>query len=367
MIIDDITDLLLNYREEFENLYLKIINQANRAGVYLVLSAQLPSAAVIPTSIVRASAMRISFSVTSQRDSMIILEEKGADYLAGNGEFIYRNLKQNEIERLQGLFVSDSEISKISDYARKLGKPAYLDQFILIGADYSTGSILINDAVTDPLYDEIVSRVKKNENVTTSFLMREYGTGYHRAAGLMDALRENGIIENCRTVSSGDTVTAVSTEQTTEDLKVPEMKSQETAQTEVPPQQEPDLDYSMTLKLVGVEETVSDNQTEESRKPIRKDIADKSGKGTENKQASVKIGDWMAMITFILFGFVFLCVLTDSIWHLVIVLFSIFGFMLSAPFLRGRVMDVIKNDNLRYALVVLCYFIIIVSYLNRIP
>ena len=136
---------------------------------------------------------RIAFAVSSGIDSRTILDSVGAERLLGNGDMLYMPIGQNSPERVQGVFVTDNEVFDITEDVKKRGgSPIYDDHFIMLdGVDNNVGLIGVSD---DPMFEEIKEYVIQAQKASTSLLQRRFGIGYNRAARMIDALEDNGII-----------------------------------------------------------------------------------------------------------------------------------------------------------------------------
>lgn len=194
VIIDELADLMAIAGKEVELSIQRITQLARAAGIHLIVATQRPSTDVI-TGIIKANIpSRIAFSVSSGIDSRTILDHIGAERLLGNGDMLYLPIGEPSAIRLQGVYVTDDEVHKISEYCSSQDIPHYEDAFIrLEGVDNneSTSVLKIED---DPMYDEVKEYVIDVQKASTSLLQRRFGIGYNRAARMIDLLEERGII-----------------------------------------------------------------------------------------------------------------------------------------------------------------------------
>lgn len=194
VIIDELADLMSVAGKEVEQSIQRITQLARAAGIHLIVATQRPSVDVI-TGVIKANIpSRIAFAVSSGTDSRTILDHTGAERLLGYGDMLYMPIGQNSPMRVQGVFVTDDEVKRITDYVSQQAVPMYDDAFVLLegvegGEDGAIASI--ND---DPLYQEIKEYVIEAQKASTSLLQRRFGIGYNRAARMIDALEQNGII-----------------------------------------------------------------------------------------------------------------------------------------------------------------------------
>ncbi len=193
VIIDELADLMMVAGKEVEASIQRITQLARASGIHLIVATQRPSTDVI-TGIIKSNIpSRISFSVSSSIDSRTILDQTGAERLLGNGDMLYFPQGETSPIRLQGVFVTDSEIKKVTDFTKKQAKPDYDDtyfEFQNINNQYSGGPVRESDS----LYEEVKEYVIDVNKASTSLLQRRFGIGYNRAAGLIDALEKNGVI-----------------------------------------------------------------------------------------------------------------------------------------------------------------------------
>ncbi|WVV20735.1 DNA translocase FtsK [Erysipelothrix piscisicarius] len=147
----------------------------------------------VVTGIIKANIpSRIAFAVSSAIDSRTILDETGAEKLLGYGDMLYVPMGEPHAIRVQGCYVSDDEVKKIADKASAQAKPRFDDSFIkLDGVDGNQGVLGVEE---DPLYQEAQEYVVRQKKASTSLLQRRFRIGYNRAANMIDALEQNGVI-----------------------------------------------------------------------------------------------------------------------------------------------------------------------------
>ena len=196
VIIDEMADLMVEARKDVEQYILRITQLARAAGIHLITATQRPSTDII-TGVIKANIpSRIAFAVASQIDSRTILDSPGAEKLLGRGDMLYLPMGQNTPIRIQGCFVSDSEISKIIDYVSK-EQVAQFDESLTSetnvsdDSNYSRGDA---EDYEDPLYDQIVEFAISTGKISASLIQRRFRLGYNRAARVIDLLEERGII-----------------------------------------------------------------------------------------------------------------------------------------------------------------------------
>ncbi len=193
IIIDELADLMLVAAKEVEDSILRITQMARAAGIHLIVATQRPSTDVI-TGIVKANIpSRISFAVSSSIDSRTILDMTGAEKLLGKGDMLFLPMGENCPVRIQGSFVTDEEVKRVVDYTVSQQKASYDEKYDLSKGN-ATDIHNDDDEYEDPLYNEIVEFVVKNQKASASLLQRKYKLGYNRAARIVDLLEERGIV-----------------------------------------------------------------------------------------------------------------------------------------------------------------------------
>ncbi len=192
VIIDELADLMATAGKEVELSIQRITQLARAAGIHLIVATQRPSTDVITGIIKTNIPSRIAFAVTSGTDSRIILDQTGAERLLGNGDMLYFPVGEPAPLRLQGVFVTDQEVTAVASFAKSQMKPDYDPAFENLEVD--TEGYFGSEAETDELYEEILDFVIAEEKASTSLLQRRFGIGYNRAARIIDALEARGVI-----------------------------------------------------------------------------------------------------------------------------------------------------------------------------
>ena len=192
VIIDELADLMLVAGKEVEMSIQRITQLARAAGIHLIVATQRPSTDVI-TGIIKANIpSRISFAVSSGIDSRTILDATGAERLLGNGDMLYYPVTHSAPSRLQGVFVTDEEVSKIANFVSKGPSPDHFKDFENLDENGDLAQMPM--AFDDPLYEEVKMFVVREQKASTSLIQRSFGIGYNRAARIIDALEAKDII-----------------------------------------------------------------------------------------------------------------------------------------------------------------------------
>lgn len=188
IVIDELADLMMTSPQDVENSISRIAQKARACGIHLILATQRPSVDVI-TGLIKANIpTRIAFSVSSQVDSRTIIDVSGAEKLLGKGDMLFVENGAGKSTRLQGPFVSDEEIERITSHARSIAEPNYLfEQEQLLEQVHL-------DEEEDEIFEEAVEFVIQQGSASTSLLQRHFKIGYNRAARLIDSMENKGII-----------------------------------------------------------------------------------------------------------------------------------------------------------------------------
>lgn len=197
IVIDELADLMATHGREMEAAVVRLAQMARAVGIHLVLSTQRPSVEVI-TGLIKANiTTRIAFQVASQIDSRTILDMSGAEKLLGSGDMLYLSNESNKPRRIQGVFISEEEVNKVSEYlkSQKEGEVEYNEEVtsnkksqLGFGADGEEGES------EDNRFDEAVEVVRSAGKASASLLQRRMSVGYARAARLLDLMEDKGII-----------------------------------------------------------------------------------------------------------------------------------------------------------------------------
>jgi DNA segregation ATPase FtsK/SpoIIIE, S-DNA-T family len=189
VIIDELADLMLVSPGEVEDSIARLAQMSRAAGIHLLVATQRPSVDVL-TGIIKANiTSRIAFTVSSQVDSRTILDMAGAEKLLGRGDMLYYPVGTVKPFRVQGAYVSEIEVKKVTDFIREQGilDPeetfSFLDQ--VAEEEHET---------EDKLFPEAVDLVVRTGQASISLLQRRFRIGYTRAARLIDDLERKGIV-----------------------------------------------------------------------------------------------------------------------------------------------------------------------------
>jgi len=192
IIIDELADLMMVAPARVETTIMRLAQLARATGIHLIVATQRPSVDVI-TGLIKANfPARISFAVTSQIDSRVILDTPGAERLLGRGDMLYKAADSDKPQRIQGAFVSDKDISAIVSHWRLLApEPQYKPE---VAEPPTDGKTIREEPGGDNLIDRARQLVREQGWASTSMLQSRLRIGYNRAARLIEALEREGII-----------------------------------------------------------------------------------------------------------------------------------------------------------------------------
>ncbi|MBK7646173.1 MAG: DNA translocase FtsK 4TM domain-containing protein [Betaproteobacteria bacterium] len=198
VIIDELADLMMVVGKKVEEQIARLAQKARASGIHLVLATQRPSVDVI-TGLIKANIpTRLSFQVSSKIDSRTILDQMGAEALLGQGDMLYLAPGTGYPTRVHGAFVSDDEVHRVVEHLKATGAPEYIEDILTgAGGDDEEGGEAgegSNDAESDPLYDQAVDIVLKNQRASISLVQRHLRIGYNRSARLIEAMEKAGLV-----------------------------------------------------------------------------------------------------------------------------------------------------------------------------
>jgi DNA segregation ATPase FtsK/SpoIIIE, S-DNA-T family len=194
VLIDELADLMQTAPADVEMCIARIAQKARAAGIHLIIATQTPRADVV-TGIIKANIpCRIAFQVSSQLDSRVILDTKGADKLVGKGDMLYLPPGSAKLERAQGAYVTDAEIERIIDHCAKQGKPNFeTDIHSSLNGNDDDDEEEVSEA-DEELILKCIEVARQERKCSTSLLQRRLRLGYTRAARMVDILEQRGIV-----------------------------------------------------------------------------------------------------------------------------------------------------------------------------
>ncbi|HET8862949.1 MAG TPA: DNA translocase FtsK [Solirubrobacterales bacterium] len=194
-VIDELADLMMVSPAEVEDSIIRLAQKSRATGIHLVLATQRPSTDIITGTIKVNIPARIAFAVSSQTDSRVILDQGGAEALLGQGDMLFRGAGTSKLARVQGAFVTEEEIARITGHWSKQGEPEFEDELLEVREEAGgEGGDDEFDPDADDLLDEAIRTVVQTETASVSMIQRRLRVGYTRAGRLIDMLERRGVI-----------------------------------------------------------------------------------------------------------------------------------------------------------------------------
>jgi DNA segregation ATPase FtsK/SpoIIIE, S-DNA-T family len=194
-VIDELADLMMVAPAEVEDSIIRLAQKSRATGIHLVLATQRPSTDIITGTIKVNIPARIAFAVSSQTDSRVILDQGGAEALLGQGDMLFRPAGTSKMQRIQGAFVTEEEIARITSHWAKQGEPEFADDLLEAPpapeGESEEGDF---DPDQDDLLDDAIHLVVQTQTASVSMLQRRLRVGYTRAGRLIDMLERRGVI-----------------------------------------------------------------------------------------------------------------------------------------------------------------------------
>ncbi|HET9737817.1 MAG TPA: DNA translocase FtsK 4TM domain-containing protein [Solirubrobacteraceae bacterium] len=195
-VIDELADLMMVAPADVEDSIIRIAQKARAVGIHLVLATQSPRVDVI-TGMIKANVpSRIAFSVSSQTDSRVILDQNGAESLLGMGDMLFSPVGSSRLQRIQGAFIDEAEIAALTEEWKRQGEPEFVEELLeeVEAAPEEGGGEDGFDPDEDPLLGDAIRLVAEMQTASTSMLQRRLRLGYTRAGRLIDMLERRGVI-----------------------------------------------------------------------------------------------------------------------------------------------------------------------------
>ena len=198
-VIDELADLMMVAPADVEDSIIRIAQKARAVGIHLVLATQSPRVDVI-TGMIKANVpSRIAFSVSSQTDSRVILDQNGAESLLGMGDMLFSAVGSSKLHRIQGAYIDEAQIATLTEFWAAQGEPELREDLLQEVEAEEDASKSVDgedgfDPDEDPLLGDAIELVVEMGTASTSMLQRRLRLGYTRAGRLIDMLERRGVI-----------------------------------------------------------------------------------------------------------------------------------------------------------------------------
>jgi DNA segregation ATPase FtsK/SpoIIIE, S-DNA-T family len=194
-VIDELADLMMVAPAEVEDAIIRLAQKSRAVGIHLLLATQRPSTDIITGTIKVNIPARIAFAVSSQVDSRVILDQGGAETLLGQGDMLFRPAGTSKMQRIQGAFITEAEIAKITSHWSDQGEPDFAEELLEAVQPSSEESGDDDfDPDSDDLLEQAAQLVVESGTASVSMIQRRLRVGYTRAGRLIDMLERRGII-----------------------------------------------------------------------------------------------------------------------------------------------------------------------------
>lgn len=205
LVVDELADLMMSAPRDIEALVVRLAQKGRAAGIHLILATQRPSVNVI-TGLIKANIpARIAFTVAQQVDSRTILDQIGAEKLLGKGDMLLMTPSMGKPRRIQGAWVTDEEVLRVTDFLRLQAPPAYNDEVLSQPVQItSKGGVVMgyDDDIGgggggsngDPIYRDALRLAIETGKISTSMIQTRLRVGYGRASRVITQMEDAGII-----------------------------------------------------------------------------------------------------------------------------------------------------------------------------
>ncbi len=195
IIIDELADIMLTTGADVETALARIAQLSRAVGIHTIIATQRPSVNVITGMIKANFPTRVAFKVSSQIDSRTILDGRGAEALRGKGDMLFSPPGIGVLQRVQGPWVNDAEIARVVEHCAAQREQHFKTSITDLSPCAGDESYALRDAEeADPLLDQAIEIILRDQRASTSYLQRCLRVGYNRAANLIEEMEAKGIV-----------------------------------------------------------------------------------------------------------------------------------------------------------------------------
>ncbi len=195
VVIDELADIMLTTGADVETALARIAQLSRAVGIHTIIATQRPSVNVLTGMIKANYPTRIAFKVSSQIDSRTIIDGRGAEALRGKGDMLFSPPGIGVLQRVQGPWVADAEIARVVEHCAGQREQRFKTSITDLAPCEGDESFALRDAeAADPLLDQAIEIILRDQRATTSYLQRCLRVGYNRAANLIEELEAKGIV-----------------------------------------------------------------------------------------------------------------------------------------------------------------------------
>ncbi len=194
IVVDEYADLLAVAGKDVEGYVMRLAQKARAAGLHVMLATQRPSVDVI-TGVIKANfPVRMGFRLASNHDSKTIVNRPGAEKLLGRGDMLIMPAGTSNLTRVHGAFISEKELHRVVEYLKEQSKPQYDESILLADAEGEGAEVGGFDEEKDARWDDAINVVQRSRKCSTSWLQRQLGIGYNRAARIVEMMEREGLV-----------------------------------------------------------------------------------------------------------------------------------------------------------------------------